>query len=420
MSITLMAYPTAFLISPQDARNNKLEILNTDKVSKFDKSFSQDKLDFIRVRTNITSNELIYLMNQIKCKQLSFEEYVLPNGIQVTYKISDEGFNILLKGKNVENFNTKGEEFFKKLDAASNRNIRLINGQELFYYNYSTSYSNIKEVFHFLKKKGAQKVQISGENEVIAEINGNNIRYYKRQGEVNFTLEVEQIISVIDINVGQKYSQILKGSLEELTIETNIKPNELKTLLSKANYLYYEGNAQTPLKNSDAILNWHIKDGHYIANFSGKNTEGIAKEAEILFRKLNMAAGRDLRNLDEKSIVVYTYSTNYTDKLMLINTLTEHGASDLCEQDGNITCKLFNMEMQYFKSDSADAYTLNIKQVSDVALCSELIDDLNDEYGLNIQEMTYNKIKERLESENLNLESETVLEDNSIVLTIEV
>ena len=36
------------------------------------------------------------------------------------------------------------------------------------------------------------------------------------------------------------------------------------------------------------------------------------------------------------------------------------------------------------------------------------------EYG------TYNKIKERLEQENLRLESETVLDDNSIVLTIEI
>ena len=50
----------------------------------------------------------------------------------------------------------------------------------------------------------------------------------------------------------------------------------------------------------------------------------------------------------------------------------------------------------------------------------EIINDLNDEYGLNIQEMTYNKIKERLEQENMRLESETVLDDNSIVLTIDV
>ena len=59
-------------------------------------------------------------------------------------------------------------------------------------------------------------------------------------------------------------------------------------------------------------------------------------------------------------------------------------------------------------------------QVSDKCVCEDLITDLNDEYGLNIQEMTYNKIKERLEQENMRLESETVMDDNSIVLTIDI
>ena len=39
---------------------------------------------------------------------------------------------------------------------------------------------------------------------------------------------------------------------------------------------------------------------------------------------------------------------------------------------------------------------------------------------LKIQEMTYNKIKERLEQENMRLESESIMDDNSIVLTIDI
>ena len=74
----------------------------------------------------------------------------------------------------------------------------------------------------------------------------------------------------------------------------------------------------------------------------------------------------------------------------------------------------------YHRQNSSDAYTLDITQVSDKGECQDMINDLNEEYGLNIQEMTYNKIKERLDKENMRLESESVLEDNSIVLTIEV
>jgi hypothetical protein len=78
------------------------------------------------------------------------------------------------------------------------------------------------------------------------------------------------------------------------------------------------------------------------------------------------------------------------------------------------------MDMCYYRQDGSNGFTLEIKQVSDNAQCEGVIGDLNEEYGLNIQEMTYNKIKERLNQENLRLESETVMEDNSIVLTIDI
>ena len=104
----------------------------------------------------------------------------------------------------------------------------------------------------------------------------------------------------------------------------------------------------------------------------------------------------------------------------MLNTLTEHGAEEIIESDGEISCKLFGMEMVYYKKDGSDGYTLDITQITDKGTCEDLINDLNEEYGLNIQEVTYNKIKERLEQENMRLESETVMDDNSIVLTIEV
>ena len=104
---------------------------------------------------------------------------------------------------------------------------------------------------------------------------------------------------------------------------------------------------------------------------------------------------------------------------MLLNTLIEHGATELEETGDEVSCKLFGMEMVYHKKDGG-AYVLDITQVSDKGECEDVLNDLNEEYGLNIQEMTYNKIKERLESENLRLESEAVMDDNSIVLTIDI
>ncbi len=47
------------------------------------------------------------------------------------------------------------------------------------------------------------------------------------------------------------------------------------------------------------------------------------------------------------------------------------------------------------------------------------LEELNEEYGLNVQSYTYEHVKDNLE-EGMSIESEEVLEDNTIVLTINV
>ena len=51
---------------------------------------------------------------------------------------------------------------------------------------------------------------------------------------------------------------------------------------------------------------------------------------------------------------------------------------------------------------------------------SAIIEDLSSEYGMNAQEESYLKIKERLAQKNLQIDEEEVLEDNSIVLTVNI
>ena len=44
--------------------------------------------------------------------------------------------------------------------------------------------------------------------------------------------------------------------------------------------------------------------------------------------------------------------------------------------------------------------------------------DIGNEYTINAQEVSYNKIKERLEEQNLDIENEEIYDDNTIVLTV--
>ena len=45
-----------------------------------------------------------------------------------------------------EELQSFGEDYFQTLDAISARNVRLIESSEFFYYNYDTSYSNVKDI----------------------------------------------------------------------------------------------------------------------------------------------------------------------------------------------------------------------------------------------------------------------------------
>ncbi len=420
MSITLMAYPMAFLINPEEAKAEKIKKASDEQP--VNNSNAEQKLKYIKVLTNIKYDELSYLMNRVDCIELGANTFKLDSGININFVVRGKYLYVELSGGlDNDDLQAKGEAFFKDLDSIAQRNVRLIDSHEYFYYIYETFYTKLSEIYSVLKNEGATQIFSTSDNEVVAIMNGQNLKYFKPQSSSEFLLEVEQKVTILNIGLnGDCEGTNVTYGLTNLKIQTNIKKEELKTLLKAAKYLYYEADAQTPLKNSNATLNWVMKNGYYVAEFSGLNNAAITKEAEIIFRKLNIAAGRDLRLINDESTVVYTYKTNYTDKGILLNTLTEHGAEEIVETGDEISCKLFGMEMVYYKKDNSQGYTLDITQVSNMKECEGLITDLNDEYGLNIQEMTYNKIKERLDKENMRLESETVLEDNSIVLTVEV
>ena len=420
MSITLMAYPMAFLVEPEKAKNEKLQLASCDKV--LNESAVKDNLKYIKVLTNLEYEQTKHLMKLIDCNEIKKDVYRFPSGINVEWvnygKYLYANIGGFVPPKTLQ---AEGEAFFAELDRLFGRNVRLINSAEYFYYNYETSYTSIQQIYSVLKEQGAEQIFSTADNELIANLNGQSIKYFKAFEDVTFTLEVEQKISILNIGVSSDVegANVISG-LTNLKIQTNIKPEELRQLLKKANYLYYRETGQTPLKNSAATLNWVQKNGYYTAEFSGTNNSAITKEAEIIFRKLNVAAGRDLRLVNDVSTAVYTYTTNYTDKGTLLNTLIEHGDEEITETGDEVSCVLFGMEMVYYKKDGSNGYTLDITQISNTSECEDLINDLNEEYGLNIQEMTYNKIKERLDKENMRLESEVVMDDNSIVLTIEV
>lgn len=111
--------------------------------------------------------------------------------------------------------------------------------------------------------------------------------------------------------------------------------------------------------------------------------------------------------------------TNFTDESLLIKTLKEHGMEVTLEEDRAVRASAEEKELIYAKNPQG-VYEVDLGgQPESEELIQELI-LLEEEYGFNVQEFTYQRLKEHLSSEGMEVHSEEVLEDNTIKIVLNV
>ena len=147
----------------------------------------------------------------------------------------------------------------------------------------------------------------------------------------------------------------------------------------------------------------------------------------IEFIKMANEANRDIQaqkenqniHIGEKTLeAMYNkdFSTTIMDKALLLRTLKEHGAVNIEEDGNNISCDCEAFHLSFTKNGE-EPYSIRISYNNDYKL-DELVENIGTEYTSNAQEISYNKIKERLEEQNLEIEEEEIYDDNTIVLTV--
>lgn len=103
----------------------------------------------------------------------------------------------------------------------------------------------------------------------------------------------------------------------------------------------------------------------------------------------------------------------------MIKTLKEHGMEVTLEEDGAVRASAEEKELIYAKNPQG-VYEVDLGgQPESEELVQELI-LLEEEYGFNVQEFTYQRLKEHLSSEGMEVHSEEVLEDNTIKIVLNV
>ena len=119
---------------------------------------------------------------------------------------------------------------------------------------------------------------------------------------------------------------------------------------------------------------------------------------------------------DVEKLLNSDIETQIMDKSTLLKTLDEYGAENIITDNDNISCDCDEFHLEFFK-EPAKPYIMNISYLNPNDM-KEFVQNFNNEYGINVQELSYNKIKERLEAQNLKIEEENIYEDNTIVLTV--
>ena len=125
-------------------------------------------------------------------------------------------------------------------------------------------------------------------------------------------------------------------------------------------------------------------------------------------------------SMGKKSLLSKNIKTNYTNMDALVRTLDEHGVNAMQTDKYNIYCEILGMQFMFSRNNAESTYYLEIDRVADEEACTALLEELEAEYGLNIQDIVYKKIMERIKDKNMRIENEEVGDDNSIILTIDL
>ncbi len=112
--------------------------------------------------------------------------------------------------------------------------------------------------------------------------------------------------------------------------------------------------------------------------------------------------------------------TQFTSLTLLEKTLTEHGLGTKTLSENELVCATGKATLTYRRGAKNESFYVTVSGLENPDELIEELECLDAEYKQNVQSYTYGKLMNGLSYHNMTLQSETVLEDNSILLTIDV
>ena len=195
---------------------------------------------------------------------------------------------------------------------------------------------------------------------------------------------------------------------------------DLCRAVKKAGYdaIKFGASIKTHIDGENAFFFWELVEGKWIAIFSKHiDQTHLTKfmsdvEAETGFKVFD--------NLEHASATASSqYPTNFRDETMLIDALKEFGTHPTKRSDGSIFCRIEKSELLFTKMGDSP-FMVEIKNSPSIEQVYRYMSDIDDDYKRCVQTAVYEKVKARAADNNFIVETEEVLEDKTILMTLRV
>jgi hypothetical protein len=183
------------------------------------------------------------------------------------------------------------------------------------------------------------------------------------------------------------------------------------------------GSIKTHLDGGKQFFYWEQIDGKWHAIFAKSDSPSVLEQ---FMNDLEQKSQRkifigDIHQVEEQltSESIQSFPSNFRDGQILTRTLKEFGVNPIQGDDGTITCTVQGTKLTFRQHDDAP-FTLEMKNPPNLHEIFLYLSDVDDEYKRCVQSIVYEKLKQRAADKNLSIESEEVLDDNSIVITLNI
>lgn len=125
-----------------------------------------------------------------------------------------------------------------------------------------------------------------------------------------------------------------------------------------------------------------------------------------------------VQHRNKPSATIPVLETAFQNCELLQKTLTQHGLQVQTISENELLVRSESGVLRYFRQDSSLPYSLELSNISNMRELLDSVDELENEYGRNVQSFTYNKVMTSLCEHGMSVDSEEILEDDSILLTL--